>query len=369
MVAGPLAGKAGNGGEAWVRLSWIRAFEKLGFRVYFFEQIDRAGDEQIRFFSDTTARFGLAGRCCLIETSTATTTGMNLAEAASAAADAALLVNISGHLKHPPLFDLFGRKLYIDLDPGFTQFWHDRGLLGDWLERHDAHFTVGLNVGRPQCTIPCGEIAWRPVFQPVALADWPCVPSGTFSRMTTVGSLRGPFGPVADNGRTLGLKIHEMRKFAGLPALVSAGLELAFHIEPGDRADRELLQRNGYRLVAPGSVAAGPEAFRSYVQGSDAEFSVAQGMYVETSSGWFSDRSVRYLASGKPVLVQDTGLSGSLPVGDGLLTFSTADEAAAGIEQIAGDYRRHCASARAIAEEYFEAGRVAGSVLAAEAAL
>jgi hypothetical protein len=97
---------------------------------------------------------------------------------------------------------------------------------------------------------------------------------------------------------------------------------------------------------------------RAYVQGSGAEFSAAQGMYVDTACGWFSDRSVRYLASGKPVLVQDTGFSQILPDGEGLLAFRILEEAVAGAEEIAGRYSEHCAAARKIAEEYFEAERV-----------
>src|SRR5262245_18585352 len=103
--------------------------------------------------------------------------------------------------------------------------------------------------------------------------------------------------------------------------------------------------------------------FRQYVQTSHAEFSVAQGIYVDTESGWFSDRTVRYLASGKPVLVQDTGFSRNLPVGEGLLVFRTLDEAAAGAEGIVRDYERHCQAARALAERYFDSDIVLGRLI------
>ena len=124
-----------------------------------------------------------------------------------------------------------------------------------------------------------------------------------------------------------------------------------------------LLGATGWQLVDPRAVASSPEAFRSYVRGSGAEFSVAQGIYVETGSGWFSDRSVRYLASGKPVLVQDTGFSRELPVGEGLLAFSTLDEAVAGAARIAADYGKHCRAARALAEQWFDSDRVVGALL------
>jgi hypothetical protein len=98
--------------------------------------------------------------------------------------------------------------------------------------------------------------------------------------------------------------------------------------------------------------------FRRYVQGSGSEFSVAQGIYVETKSGWFSDRSVKYLASGKPVLVQDTGLARNYPVGEGLVTFSSPDEALAGASDIVGGYERHSKAARALAEDFFDSDLV-----------
>ena len=110
----------------------------------------------------------------------------------------------------------------------------------------------------------------------------------------------------------------------------------------------------------PKAAASEPDAFRRYVQGSGAEFSVAQGVYVETVSGWFSDRTVRYLASGKPALVQDTGFGRSYPVGEGLVAFRTLEEAIAGAERIGRDYEEHCRAARTLAEEYFDADKVLG---------
>ncbi|MGH2773557.1 MAG: glycosyltransferase [Actinomycetota bacterium] len=365
VVAGAIAGKQGNGGEAWVRLSWIRAFERLGFRVYFAEQVETPTAGQIAYFSEIVDDFGLTGRACLIDPTTGKTTGMALEEMRDAAGSAEFLVNISGNLGYPPVFDRFGLRIYVDLDPGFTQYWHRQGLLGEGLERHHIHLTVGSNVGGAQCPIPTGGIRWRPIRQPVVLEDWPFMPSPSLGRMTTIGSLRGPFGPVTDNGAVLGLKIHEMRKFAGMASEVDPVLELAMHIDPADERDRLLLEEGGWRLVAPGKVAGDPGRFREYIQGSDGEFSVAQGIYVDTASGWFSDRSVRYLASGKPVLVQDTGVGENLPVGDGLLVFSDEREAKAGLAKIADRYQEHCRAARAIAEDFFEAGRVAGDVLVA----
>jgi hypothetical protein len=148
-----------------------------------------------------------------------------------------------------------------------------------------------------------------------------------------------------------------------LPERSGQPFELALAIHPADEKDLDALQAHGWRIVDPRAVAADPLAFRQYVQDSGAEFSVAQGIYVETSSGWFSDRTVRYLASGKPVLVQDTGFGHTLPVGEGLLAFRSLDEAVAGAEEIVRNYAHHCRAARVLAEEYFASDHVLGRLL------
>jgi hypothetical protein len=143
-----------------------------------------------------------------------------------------------------------------------------------------------------------------------------------------------------------------------LPTRSECEFELALDIHPADFADLAALHEAGWRVVDPSEVAADPDAFRAYVQRSGAEFSVAQGVYVQTQCGWFSDRTTRYLASARPVLVQDTGFSRLLPTGDGLVAFSTLDEAVAGAADITARYPEHRAEARRIAEEHFDARHV-----------
>jgi hypothetical protein len=144
-----------------------------------------------------------------------------------------------------------------------------------------------------------------------------------------------------------------------LPRLVDeASFEIALDIHAGDNKDREALLANGWRLTDPRAEAPGPLEFRRYVERSGAEFSVAQGIYVETASGWFSDRTVRYLAAGRPALVQDTGFSRNYPTGEGLVGFTTLDDAVAGAKLIAADREAHGAAARALAEERFDSDKV-----------
>jgi hypothetical protein len=157
--------------------------------------------------------------------------------------------------------------------------------------------------------------------------------------------------------------VHEFRKFVDLPARVPQTLEIALDIHPGDDKDLELLLKHGWRVVDARTTVPDPISFRSYVQASGGEFSVAQGIYVETQSGWFSDRTVRYLASGKPALVQDTGFGRNYPAMEGLFAFRSPEEAIAGADRIARDYEVHRKGARVLAETYFDSDKVLGQLL------
>lgn len=377
MVSGAIANKPFNGGEAWVRLSWVRGLQQLGFHVLFVEQLPALDDyhstpselagvreRQVRYFAQVMAQFGRGLSAALIDQSGKRIWGLAEQDVIALAREAVALVNISGHLEVERLKDQPKTRVYIDLDPGFTQFWHEQGNLNARLEGHHHYFSVGANIGAADCLIPTNGIIWHPVNQPVGLDDWPMASERADSlRFTTVGSWRGSFGPVHVGDRVFGQKVHEFRKFIAIPKLVESRFEIALDINPGEVNDLRLLQEHGWQLENPHRVAGDPLSFRRYVQESSAEFSVAQGMYVDSNSGWFSDRTVRYLASGKPALVQDTGFARRLPVGEGLIAFRTLAEAVAGAEWILRDYPRHVRAARQIAAQYFSADRVLRALL------
>ena len=390
IVSGALANKPGNGGNAWSRMSWTRGFERLGCDFFFIEQLapeekpawtapaERSGDgafdgeaigkfqsgvalrlppqSKIDFFKSVTAQFGLAQNSALL-CGNEVLVGQPLRDIIKRAVDSALLFNLSGHLTQPEIFSAARCKLYYDDDPGFTQFWHAQGA-NLRLAEHDFHFTIGENVGSADCPIPSGGINWRHTRAPVVLADWPVCAPKNFDRLTTIASWRGAFGPVTHAGKTYGLKCHEFRKFFTLPSRVKKVCEVALQIYPADKKDLDALLAHGWRVIEPQTVASDCDSFRRYIQNSTAEFSPAQGIYVDTHSGWFSDRTVRYLASGRPALVQETGFSQHLPVGEGLLSFSNLEEAVEGAEKISSDYERHCRAARRIAEEFFDSDKI-----------
>jgi hypothetical protein len=273
----------------------------------------------------------------------------------------ALLINVMGFLDDEEIFGCASRRAILDIDPGFGQMWRELGL-ADIFSGHDDYVTIGEGIGSPESTVPTCGLNWMTTRQPVVLDQWPIQPPGG-DGFTSVGSWRGPFAPVEYEGTTYGLRVHEFRKFLDLPERTGERFTVAMDIDEADHEDLARLRRSGWRLCDPRSVADSPAAYRTFIQRSGAEFMVAKNMYVRTRSGWFSDRSICYLASGKPVLAQDTGLTSIYPTGEGLLTYSTEDEAVAGVEEICGNYNRHSKAARAIAEEYFDSDKVLTALL------
>ena len=200
------------------------------------------------------------------------------------------------------ILGLVRRRVFIDIDPGFGQMWRDLGL-HDAFQGHTDFVTLGRNIGKPDCVIPTCGLKWITMPQPVVLEHWPAQPLPTDGAFTSIGAWRGPNGPIEYKGHTYGLRVHEFRKFVGLPSLCpETRFEMALGIHPGDAKDIAMLREQGWSLVDPKVVCGGPAEYRDYIARSKAEFMIPKQMYVDTNSGLLSDRSVYYLASGRPVL-------------------------------------------------------------------
>ena len=373
VVSGAIANKHRHGGSVWVRMSWAEALRTLGFDVVVVEELHRAAavdrhghpaaaanSANADAFDAAMAAFDFAGAGALLGDDGRSLRGLAAGELAERMREADLLVNISGHLRRPELLALPRRRAFVDLDPGYTQVWqaegHDVGLAG-----HDLYFTVGTNVGRARCPLPTSGVPWRAIRQPVVLDRWP-VMATPFTRFSTVASWRGAYGRLQWRGCSYGTKAHEFRRLADLPRRTGLPFEIALDIDPADAADAARLRTGGWRLADPAATAT-TAGFARYVRGSGAEFSAAQGVYARTRSGWLSDRTVRYLAAGRPALVQDTGQGEALPVGAGLVTFRSAEEAARLAGEIVADYDRHAAAARALAAAWFAPGAALAPLL------
>jgi len=376
LYSGALAQVPGNGGLTWLHLQFLLGLRRLGWDSLFIDRlepemcVDEAGrpvpavDSVNRgYFRKVMQEFGLTEACSLIDHRGTCLFGLSREHVLERAAEADLLLNVMGYLNDAEILGRARRRVFIDIDPGFGQMWRDLGL-HDSFCGHDDFVTLGRNIGRPGCTIPTCGLKWVTMPQPVDLEQWPAQPLCSDGAFTSIGAWRGPNGPIEYKGRTYGLRVHEFRKFVGLPSLCPGSrFEMAFDIHPGDAKDSALLREQGWSLVDPKVVAGGPAEYREYVARSKAEFMVPKQMYVDTNSGLLSDRSVYYLASGRPVLARDTGIGDLYPTGEGLLTFTTLEEAAAGVEAINRDYVRHAQAAREIAVEFFDSDKVLTKML------
>jgi len=353
-VAGRLAGVPGQGGATWAVLQYLHGFAALGHDVLFVEPVE-ARAEVAGYFEAVVAAEGLRGRAALLHPGRRTT-GVPYADAVRFAAGADVLVNLAGVLADPELTGPVARRIFVDLDPAFTQLWQAQGVdVG--LAGHDGYFTVGPAVGTAACPVPDGGVRWRPTRPPVVLHRWAVDDGPARHGWTTVGHWRS-YGPVVHDGAFYGQRAHSVRELLPLPellALLGARWEPALAVHPGDAADLAALAEHGWRLLDPAVVAADPAAYHAFVTGSVGEIGIAKAGYVTSRCGWFSDRSVCYLAAGRPVVAEDTGWTAFLPAGEGLLAFSDAAEAADAVAEVAGNYRRHRKAARALAEDLFDA--------------
>jgi hypothetical protein len=374
-IAGSLAQKPGRGGHTWVFLQYLLGFRKLGWDVLFLDRlepdmcIDETGmrapierSQNVRYFQEVMSRFRLDGSYGLLCSGDTTTIGLSRAKILERVSASAALINIMGFLRDDEILMAAPKRVFLDIDPGFGQMWQALGQ-HETFSGHDAYVTIAENIGQPECTIPTCGLAWITTRQPIVLDEWPAAHGGDGAGpITSIASWRGAYGPVAYQGTTYGLRAHEFRKFASLPGLTTRRFEIALDIHPADVKDIELLCGNQWSLIEPRLAAGDPWRYRDYIRSSAAEVMIAKSMYVQTRSGWFSDRSICYLASGRPVLAQDTGFGDTLPTGEGLLTFATVEEAAEATRAIGRDHARHALAARRLAEECFDSSKVLGAL-------
>lgn len=368
--AGSLAQRPGYGGHAWVILQYLLGFRRLGYDVLFLDRLngdmlfDAAGDpctlsqsHNLQYFLEVMRRYELHDSFSLDYNNGKEVIGIPRSTVLEHVRQSSALINVMGYLHDEEILSCARRRVFLDIDPGFGQMWQALGLC-EMFQGHDDYVTIGLHIGQPYCEIPTCGIDWITTLQPIVLEFWPAQSSVPRPRFTTVASWRGPYDAVEYNGRRYGLRVHEFRKYLELPRLTEIPFELALDIDPSDSADLLQIDKNSWRLISPADVAAYPWTYQEYVQNSWAEFSVAKEMYVQSHSGWISDRSICYLASGRPVLVQDTSLRDSFPVGSGLLVFSTLEEAAAGVQQLSANYVAHARAARDVVCEFFDSDKV-----------
>jgi hypothetical protein len=383
LVRGPLAG------YAWQNLHYLLGLRALGYEPYFCEDnsdfglcYDPRTGQMVpscaygcAFAEQVLARFGLGGRWFFRDAVTGESHGMPAEEWARVERGAVLGIDLGG-VNQFSLERWTGRPtIYVDLDPGVTQLALAQGTFRQRpnLERYTVLATLGESIGTPASPLPCGAFRWRPTRPPVVVELWgegrpevrpPDEPTGT-PAFTTIGHWNSEGRDVVVDGATYyWRKRLEFMRVLDLPRRTGQRFHLAMDVGSvaGDVAP---LQAHGWTWQSPLEVSCDIERYRDFILSSLGEFSVAKDLIIRWHTGWFSDRSVCYLAAGRPVIMQETGFSRHVPTGRGLFAFKTVDEAVAAVQAIIGDYERHARAAREIASEYFDARKVLARLLAA----
>jgi hypothetical protein len=368
VVRGPL------GGMAWHHLQYVLGLAKLGHEVLFLEDSDdyescydpsvhTVGVDPtygLRFARAAFESLGLEKCWAYYDAHQKRWHGPAGDNATSYCNDAELLINVSGVNPIRPCLENIPVRALIDTDPVFTQVRHLTDQLASRrASQHNAFFTFGELVGTPQCAIPDDHFPWQPTRQPVVLNVWPFTSGPSNGAFTTVMQWES-YPQVTWNGRRFGMKSQSFEALRDLPGHVETSLELALG---GHTAPRRELQQAGWRLADSLAVTRDLWTYQAYVRQSRGELSVAKHGYVAGRSGWFSERTACYLASGRPVVVQDTGFSQFLPCSEGLWAFSDAASAIAALHQIDANYNAQCHAARSLAETYFNSDQVLTSLI------
>jgi hypothetical protein len=269
--------------------------------------------------------------------------------------NAAAVINLSGGTVPRPVHRGKGAFIYLETDPVAPEIELYNGLktTEDFMAAHTAHFTYGENLSAPDCKVPVPPppLRFHPTRQPIVLDLWSTdAPAGEF--FTTIANWRQPERQMTLDGEVYHWsKHHEFMKFLELPQRTTQRFELA--LSSFDEVDREMLEARGWKVRRALDFSENAEDYRAYIAQSRGEWTVAKDQNVRLRSGWFSDRAASYLASGRPVVTQETGFSNILPTGRGLFAFSSMEEAVQAIEEINADYDRHARCAAEIAREYF----------------
>lgn len=365
LVAGTI-GRSGLGGQAWAVLQYLLGFRALGHDVYYVEDCGVSSwvynwgtsewttelDYPAGYVRSCLEPFGFAGKWVYRTNDGAV--GMSVDEFREVCTTADLLI-----MRAVPLwvwrdeFNLPRRRAFIDVDPGFTQFSIAQGDKGiaQGVARCERRFTVGQRIGAGDCPVPMEAGPWFPTLPPVFLGEWPRVTTPA-DEFTSIIRWQG-FREAQHNGAAYGQRDKEFPKFFDLPKQSGQKFRVAMM---GTKP--ETLTAHGW-AVAPGEVISEtPQNYRDFIQQSRGEFCVPKHGYVETRGGWVSDRSVCYLASGRPVLMEETGISDCVPCGNGLVTFTGLDGAVSALEQVNNRYEQHAAAARSLAENIFSTAKV-----------
>jgi hypothetical protein len=364
-------------GIAWQAMHYLAGLQRLGYDVWYIEDgganpydprvasVMMGCDYNVAYLRRAMESYGLGGRWAYWDAINDEWYGLPRHSVNALYREADGLINLCGatrlrdeHLNCP-------KRIIVDSDPIYEQIKYAQAdpAARAYLDAHTHFFSYGENLGAEDCPVPLSGVAWRPTRPPVMLDLWPeadDAPAG----FTTIATWENKGKNIDfDGARYVWSKHINFLRFIDLPRR-RPGTPFTLAMEPPDDDVRATVTKAGLNLVDPGPISATMEAYRDFIAQSRGEFTVAKDIYVRPNSGWFSDRSVCYLASGRPVVTMRTGFRKFYPVGRGLFDFATEDEALAAIDAISSDYRAHSRAARELARECFGADRVLGALMA-----
>lgn len=357
----------GGGHWSWF-LQYPLGLKALGHRVFWLEMLRSSGERErdasmVREFFSRIAAYGLERDCAVAvvddldvqDLAAAQLHGASREQVVRIARDADLFWNLACAIRRPML-SMFSRRALIDVDPGHLQVSAQQWDLG--IADHEVHLTVGANIHDPDCEVPTLGLTWLRFFPFVHLPMWEPAPDpGADAPFTSI--TQWTWEELVFNGRALSVsKRDAYLRYTNLPRLAMRPFELAVNIGESDPAgDRAAMTAGGWRLADPHQAAPTPEAYRDYIRASRGEIQCPKPAFRELNTGWFSDRSVAYMAMGRPVIAEETGFSRRIPAGRGVIAFTDLDSARAAVAEIDGNYPMHSRAAREIAADLFNSRR------------
>ncbi|HZL59972.1 MAG TPA: hypothetical protein VFC38_09765 [Stellaceae bacterium] len=370
------AGQMPLAGIAWQALHYLLGLERLGFEAWYVEDhganpydprlnsvvVDNAPN--VEYLKGVMERFGLGSRWAYWDAINDRYLGLSRARVHQLFRESDALINLCGATRLREHHLACKRRIMVDTDPVYEQIKY-AGADAEakaYLDAHTDFFTYGENVGGPGWIVPLEGIAWQPTRPPVVLEQWPADIQGG-ECFSTIATWENKGKDIAFAGeRYVWSKHVNFLRFLDLPERTPQCFAVALNSAPPEAAARITAKR--WRVRDAREVSLTLDDYRDFIGASRGEFTVAKDIYVRPRSGWFSDRSVCYLAAGRPVVTMDTGFSRFIPVGEGLFDYSDENGALAAIEAINRDYPRHARKAREVAAEYFAAERVLGDMMA-----
>jgi hypothetical protein len=362
-------------GIAWQALQYLVGLERLGFEAWYVENhgtnpydprissVVTECDYNVAYLKETLERHGLAGRWAYWDAINDVYHGMSRERVFDLLKGADALINLCGSTRLRDEHMACPVRIMVDTDPVYEQIKYAKAdpAARAYLDAHTHFFTYGENVGGPGWIVPLCGVPWKPTRPPVVLDLWP-VAEGQPDCFSTIATWENKGKNIEFEGESYVWSKHvNFMRFLDLPRQTKQCFTMA--MLPPTAEVETLVAGKGWKLVDPRPVSASLDAYRNFIQGSRGEFTVAKDIYVRPKSGWFSDRSVCYLASGRPVVTMATEFSRFYPVGEGLLQYTDDASALAAIAAINGDYARHAKAARSVAAEFFASNRVVGAMM------